>query len=880
MKTRTRLLLLLLANALPFQAARATHYKLFVLTGQSNSLGTTNAGEADPTSGSDPADSHVKFFWSNIADATHPLGNSGGVFTTLQDQQGGYYTGSATHWGPEINFGRTLYRAGVRNFGIIKASRGGGGNSFWSKTATDHHMYTQVVNTVNAATATLTANGDTFEIAGLLYLQGESDSPTEAAIADTRIKELTDNLRADLPNATAMHCVIGGIAAAGTTRDTVRAKQESIATATSYIDYFTDLDLQSMVAAADNLHFNKAAKLRIGERFAQAFFTANIVSRYYGKLVFIGDSITQGGNGDHPGYRYNVFKRLAEKGVPINAATGYKFTGSVTGPYANSALTVPAVNGQTFENVHDGHFGWRASWECARVALPSGRYNTNNLGNGTLLNWTGQSSTYATANAGTLTYTGTTYTPDTISIMIGINDLADYITTSGQAAATAANTVKNDISTMIDQFRAANPNVRIHLNRVLYTNQTQAMKDGVDALNNLLPALVAAKNTASSTSPVWLSDPSTGFDPATQTYDNVHPNTAGEAYVGDRIAASLGIVETPFNTSTTTSTAPPHLESGSAAFGSRFEGDGIWNGTAFVSSWKQSGTLTKTVDATDLRLVNSGSGGSWIEGSDTGWKTANGGAWTFETRIKFNANPAGFILWLGAVNHTILVEIYGDHTQDNGNNTFNVAHNNLDGQFHVFRVANDPGNNVYHVWRDGVRLTPVAGVAYDNNSTESRLILGDYTSQAFGNNFDAVIDYVRYDQTAAYLPTGADADSDGLPDSWEYNYSSTITGMTASGDTDQDGKGNLEEYLANTNPLDAGSALKIDSITRNGGSMSIQLTTSPQRFYTLYKSVNLGSAAVWSAIQGPVIGTDGSLILQDPAPTEARAFYKVVATLP
>ena len=196
-------------------------------------------------------------------------------------------------------------------------------------------MYTQVVNTVNAAAAALTSRGDTFEIAGLLYLQGESDSSAEAAVADTRFKELVDNLRADLPNAASLQGIIGGIAAAGATRDTVRAKQASIGATSSYIDYFNDLDLQAQVAAADNLHFNKAAKLTIGERYAQAFFSAGTVARHYGKLVFIGDSITQGGNGDHPGYRYQVFKRLAEKGVPIDSAAGYKFTGSQTGPYNN-----------------------------------------------------------------------------------------------------------------------------------------------------------------------------------------------------------------------------------------------------------------------------------------------------------------------------------------------------------------------------------------------------------------------------------------------------------------------------------------------------------------------------------------------------------------
>jgi hypothetical protein len=76
-------------------------------------------------------------------------------------------------------------------------------------------MYSHLVTTVNAATAALTANGDTFEITGLLYLQGESDSTAEADLAGTRFHELVNNLRADLPNAANLKAVIGGIAAAG-----------------------------------------------------------------------------------------------------------------------------------------------------------------------------------------------------------------------------------------------------------------------------------------------------------------------------------------------------------------------------------------------------------------------------------------------------------------------------------------------------------------------------------------------------------------------------------------------------------------------------------------------------------------------------------------
>jgi hypothetical protein len=437
-------LALLLAGQLVFTGvAEGAHIKLFILTGQSNSLGTTNADESDPSPGTDPADQHIRFFWHNWASATTSLGDSRGVFTSLQSQQGGHYAGSATHWGPEINFGRTLYRAGVRDFGIIKVSRGGGGNSHWLKGSADDHMYRHVVDAVTSATASLTAAGHTFEIVGLLYLQGESDSTTEATAAGTRFKALVDNLRTDLPNAGSLFGMIGGIAAANATRDTVRANHKAIADSTSYIDYFSNLDLRAWTAS-DALHFNKAAKLRLGERYAQAFFSAGIVSRQYGKLVFIGDSITQGGNGNYPSYRYTIFKYLAGNSVTNLAASGYKFTGSNSGPFQNCSITTPNVNGQTFENNHDGHFGWRASWICARVALPAGRYNSNNLGSGTVLNWTGQTHTFGTGDAGLRPYTGTNYTPDTVSIMIGINDLADGV---------AESQVRDDIGWMSPHIR-------------------------------------------------------------------------------------------------------------------------------------------------------------------------------------------------------------------------------------------------------------------------------------------------------------------------------------------------------------------------------------------------------------------------------------------
>ncbi len=723
--------------------SESAHYKLFILTGQSNSLGTTNAREPNPSSGADPSDSHIPFFWHNVVNAGTTIGTSGGVFTTIQDQQGGVYEGSLTHWGPEMEFARTLYRAGVRDFGVIKASRGGGGNTFWLKNSTDDHMYDHIVATVNTATADLESNGHTFEIIGLLYLQGESDDATEAAAAGSRLKTLTDNLRADLTNAASMHTVCAGITAQGNASDdTTRANQAAIAANTSYIDYFENLDQQSNLAP-DNLHLNKQAKINIGNRFAQTFLNSNIVNRHYGKLVFIGDSITQGGNGDHPSYRYQIFKNLANQGVPINASSGYKFVGSLNGGYLSSAMTTPDVSGQTFENNHDGHYGWRSFWINNRINLPTNR-RSNNRGEGTIENWTGQanpqqygiSAPSDTVNFPDLTISGsgvpspyTPYTPDTAVIMIGINDIADGST---------ATQVRDDIGTMIKQLQASNTNINIFISQTLHTNQS--FNNTVDTLNALLPDLATSKSTA--TSSVWVIETNTGFDPVAQTYDNIHPNTLGEEYVGNYISGGLGIIEMP-TSSTGTSSKAVEAKASEALGCLKFEGDDIYNTGSFANNWSTTGDITATpVGIRDLRLHHPGGAGDTLNGTNTGWSQINGGVWTFTTRLKFDANAKGFILWLGTGNHRILIEIHGDRTQDLGANSFNVSHNNLDGSYHTFKVTHNPAGNVYHVWRDDVLLTPVAGAPYDQTGTDEQLLMGDYTSESFGDGFDVTVDYI------------------------------------------------------------------------------------------------------------------------------------------
>jgi hypothetical protein len=252
--------------------AKAPHVTVFVLTGQSNSLGTTgDPKETDITPGKDPLDEKIPFFWSNrsplVGDAPAMLyGDSGGKIVTLRAQQGEGV--DPLFWGPEIGFGRSLAAAGKKDFLIVKASRGGGGNGFWLKGNSDDHMYRHVVDTVQQAVKALPPGTD-FEISALLYMQGESDSAAEAAVAGERLRILAANLKKDLPHAGKMKVLIAGIAANGKDRDGVRAQQSALPAADPTFLYVDTLGWKP--TTIDGVHFNKPAKLELGRRMAKAW---------------------------------------------------------------------------------------------------------------------------------------------------------------------------------------------------------------------------------------------------------------------------------------------------------------------------------------------------------------------------------------------------------------------------------------------------------------------------------------------------------------------------------------------------------------------------------------------------------------------------------
>lgn len=140
--------------------------------------------------------------------------------------------------------------------------------------------------------------------------------------------------------------------------------------------------------------------------------------------------------------------------------------------------------------------------------------------------------------------------PDIVLMHFGTNDVWSNRTTTTILAA---------YDKLVDQMRVSNPNMKVLVAQIIPLNPPTCSECAQRAvnLNNAIPGWASSKSTAQS--PVIVVDQWTGFNTATDTYDGVHPNDAGDQKVSDRwypaLATALGGTTPP--TSPTASPTSP-----------------------------------------------------------------------------------------------------------------------------------------------------------------------------------------------------------------------------------------------------------------------------------------------------------------------------------
>ncbi len=269
---RTLLLLLALSCLGLTLSAKTLH--LYVLTGQSNSLGAIKGNPAAPER-LRPAPERLRLWQANFGSYNRVTPPHIPHWEKVRPQRA-----QQEVMGPEYGFAQAMEAANPwpgDGIALVKASRDGGGNTHWRAGG---DAYTTLTNAVANAVAALPKGAyRKVRLEALLYLQGESDKGAEIPAAPERFAELLGNLRRDLPaltgaDASAMKAVLcepadwhGRDAAFRGT--TTRAGLKALADARKDIGWVPTRDLPKIAHGdAMGVHYNGDAQITIGHRLA------------------------------------------------------------------------------------------------------------------------------------------------------------------------------------------------------------------------------------------------------------------------------------------------------------------------------------------------------------------------------------------------------------------------------------------------------------------------------------------------------------------------------------------------------------------------------------------------------------------------------------
>ncbi|MES2922242.1 MAG: hypothetical protein V4819_11890 [Verrucomicrobiota bacterium] len=135
-------------------------------------------------------------------------------------------------------------------------------------------------------------------------------------------------------------------------------------------------------------------------------------------------------------------------------------------------------------------------------------------------------------------------------------------------------------------------------------------------------------------------------------------------------------------------------------------------------------------------------------------------------------------------------------------------------------------------------------------------------------------------QTDTIRP-GPDSDADGIADAFEFLYTTpdSLVLMTAVSDRDGDGRSDHDEYVADTNPLDPASALRITTFNTTSTTFSLTWTSSATRRYRIENSTSLLPGA-WALSLDNILPDGSSTTRAGLSVASPQRFFRVQAFLP
>jgi Tol biopolymer transport system component len=235
-----------------------------------------------------------------------------------------------------------------------------------------------------------------------------------------------------------------------------------------------------------------------------------------------------------------------------------------------------------------------------------------------------------------------------------------------------------------------------------------------------------------------------------------------------------------------------------------------------------------------------------------------------------------------------LVSVNLSGTGGGNGNSYNPLMS-YDGRYVVFTsrasnlVPND-NNNVADVFVRDLRANTTMLVSRNSEGTGSGNGFSSATAisadgrtvffQSFANDL-APGDYNQARDIYALKLGGPDTDGDGMEDDWEMAYFNTLS-RDGSGDFDNDGQTDLQEFHAGTNPANDASILRVLTLTSLGsGGKTILWTATPGRTYQVQFKTSVDDAQ-WSGLPDLVTaaGTTASAV-DTMGNGDSHRFYRV-----
>ena len=248
--------------------AKGVHYELFLLAGQSNMDG--RGKNADLT--------------GELAQYAKPLPtvlislSTGGLRRTLvlskgfEPLQPGFTgtTGKSTtlpssQFGPELGFGHAMAAAlPGKHLLLVKCTEGGTNLQKQWHTSQKDMLYNRFIEFVRSSQKSIEANGDTLEIRGLLWHQGESDAGQPVGSYKKALTAFINAVRQDL-QLPKLPGLLGQVYNNGK-RDNIFADQKTVAATLPNVWVVESTGLETFDKGT---HFDAKSQIELGKRFAK-----------------------------------------------------------------------------------------------------------------------------------------------------------------------------------------------------------------------------------------------------------------------------------------------------------------------------------------------------------------------------------------------------------------------------------------------------------------------------------------------------------------------------------------------------------------------------------------------------------------------------------